>query len=193
LERWRSSSGLTGRWLCSGWTLTLRPVITRREGAALVLDRTLKLLMTIHAGGASSQAVTYTDASAEKRKKGSNAVVCPVMVEQTRLVAILLIWTFTGVDQTRSGAASGDSGGTFYWWQELTVERGLDTGAVHPVVLCCVRSSLNAGAGIPDRWDWATEIECGGHMAGIQRPGTEWRASGRPELGCSVSPTALFR
>jgi hypothetical protein len=69
--------------------------------------------MTRHAEGVSSQAVTYTDASTEKRKKGSNAAVRLVMVERTRPVAILLLWTLTGVDLTRGGAVSGDSGVTF--------------------------------------------------------------------------------
>jgi hypothetical protein len=55
--------------------------------------------------------VTYTDASAEKRKKGSDAAVRLVMVEQTRPIAILLLWTLTGVDLMHGGVASGDSGG----------------------------------------------------------------------------------
>jgi hypothetical protein len=50
---------------------------------------------------------------------------------------------------------------------------------VRPVVLCYVWYSLNAGTGIPDRWDRAMEVERGGCMARIQRPDAEWRASGR--------------
>jgi hypothetical protein len=123
--------------------------------------------------------VTYADASAKKRKKGFDGAMRLVIVEQTRLVAILHLWTLTRVDLTRNGVASGGSGDAFGRWQERAGERGPDAGAVRPVILCCVRSSLNASAGIPDRWDRAMEVEHVVHVARIQRPDAKWRASDR--------------
>jgi BarA-like signal transduction histidine kinase len=52
--------------------------------------------------GASGQAVTYDDASAKKRKKGLDVVVRLVIIERMHPVAILHLWTLTGVDLTHS-------------------------------------------------------------------------------------------
>jgi hypothetical protein len=139
--------------------------------------------------------VTYTDASAEKRKKGSDAAVRPVMVERTRPVAILHLWTLARVDLTRDGMASGDSGGGRSSWASEDLMRARcvrSSSAVSGLYLTRAREFLTVGIGgwrlnAGDAW----RASCDWTLSGV-RPVSWTDVSGCPKLDYSVSPMALF-